>query len=165
VDNISPLGFWEASMAAITVGGTDLDLLNRSAILDTGTTTIIAPPADAVALHQAIPGAQSDQQGGFTIPCNTTTVVALSFGSTSFSIDPRDLSLGPVDPTNPAGDCVSGVMAGSVGTPTQWLVRFQLAVSVTLVLMISAQVGDVFLKNAYLSTNVNTNQISLAKLT
>jgi hypothetical protein len=123
VDNISPVGFWEANMAAITVGGTDLGLLNRSAILDTGTTIIIAPSADAEAVHQAIPGANSDGQGGFTIPCNTTTVVALTFGSTSFSIDSRDLSLGPVDPSDPTGDCTSGIVAGSVGSPTQWLVR------------------------------------------
>lgn len=65
---------------------------------------------------------------------------------TSFAIDPRDLLFAPVDANDLTGDCVSGISSGSVGGANEWLV------------------GDVFLKNAYFSTNVNTNQIQLAKL-
>jgi len=143
--NVNTQGFWEGAMTP-TVNGQDLGLQGRTAILDTGTTLIIAPPADAAAVHQAIPGAQSDGQGGFTIPCTTTAQVALTFSGQTFTIDPRDMLFAPVDPNNLQGDCVSGISSGAVGANTEWLV------------------GDVFLKNAYFSTDVTSNSISLAKL-
>jgi hypothetical protein len=45
-----------------------------------GTTLIIAPPADATALHALIPGAGGDATKGFTVPCTTDAVVALTVG-------------------------------------------------------------------------------------
>jgi Eukaryotic aspartyl protease len=124
LDNVSPSGFWEANIDSVTVNGTDLGLTGRSGILDTGTTLIIAPPADAAAVHAAIPGSQSDGQGGYTIPCTTTASVALSFGGTSFAIDVRDIIIQPIDPSQPNGQCISGISSGSVGTATEWLVCF-----------------------------------------
>ncbi|KAI3613767.1 aspartic-type endopeptidase [Moniliophthora roreri] len=145
VDNVSKTGFWEAAMDGVTVDGQDTQLQGRTAILDTGTTLIIAPPQDALAVHQLIDGAQSDGQGGFAVPCNFNQSVALSFGGTTFAIDPRDIAI--QDPANPnAETCLSGISAGNVGGATEWLV------------------GDVFLKNAYFSTNVGKNTLSLAKL-
>ncbi|THV02858.1 acid protease [Dendrothele bispora CBS 962.96] len=144
--NVNQQGFWEGAMDAVTVDGQDTGLQGRTAILDTGTTLIVAPPDDAAAVHQLIQGSASDGQGGFTVPCNLNQSVALSFGGTSFAIDPRDIAFSPVDPNDPTGDCLSGISAGNVGGATEWLV------------------GDVFLKNAYFSTDVNQNQISLAKL-
>ncbi|KAI5119836.1 hypothetical protein M0805_008402 [Coniferiporia weirii] len=144
--NVNTEGFWEGAMDAVTVDGTDLGLSGRTAILDTGTTLIVAPPSDAAAVHAAIPGSQSDGQGGFTIPCTTSSSVALSFGGKSFAIDPRDLLFLPVDASDPTGDCVSGISSGEIGAATEWLV------------------GDVFLKNAYFSVDEDQNQISLATL-
>lgn len=163
-DNVNTEGFWEGAMDAVTVDGTDLGLSGRTAILDTGTTLIVAPTADAEAVHAAINGAKSDGQGGFTIPCGSTAQVALSFGGQSFNIDTRDL-LFSLAATNPAaqsasasasasasgnvttGDCVSGISSGQIGGANEWLV------------------GDVFLKNVYFSTDVGKNAISLATLT
>lgn len=111
-----------------------------------GTTLIVAPAADAQAVHDLINGAQSDGQGGFTVPCTLTDSVALQFGGQTFAIDPRDIAFTPVDPNDPTGDCVSGITSGDIGGPEEWLV------------------GDVFLKNAYFSTDVSKNTVSLAKL-
>jgi len=144
--NVNQQGFWEGNMSSVTVNGNDAGLQGRTAILDTGTTLIIAPSQDAAAVHKLIKGAKSDGQGGFTIPCTTTDSVALTFGNTPFAIDARDLAQSPIDPQNPTGDCTSGISSGNVGVATEWLA------------------GDVFLKNAYFSTDVNKNQISLAKL-
>jgi len=108
---------------AVSVDGTDLGLTGRTAILDTGTTLIIAPQADANAVHQGIQGAQSDGQGGFTVPCNMTASVAMTFGGTLFAIDSRDIAIQPIDPNNPSGDCISGIAAGNVGGANEWLVR------------------------------------------
>ncbi|KAJ1307675.1 hypothetical protein OPQ81_001767 [Rhizoctonia solani] len=145
MDNVNKNGFWEVPFTA-SVGGKDLGLSGRTAILDTGTSLIIAPPADAQALHAQIPGAKSDGQGGFTIPCTTDAQVALTMGGKSFSIDPRDLLFVPVNQNNLQGDCVSGIMSGQIGGPQEWLV------------------GDVFLKNVYFSHDVGKNAITLAKL-
>jgi len=144
--NVNQQGFWEAAMDAVTVDGTDVGLQGRTAILDTGTTLIVAPDADAQAVHAAITGAKSDGQGGFTVPCDTQSSVALTFGGQAFAIDPRDLAFQPVDANNPNGDCVSGISSGNIGGATEWLV------------------GDVFLKNAYFSTDVGGNQLTLSKL-
>lgn len=145
MDNVNKNGFWEVPFTA-SVGGKDLGLTGRTAILDTGTSLIIAPPADATALHAQIPGAKSDGQGGFTIPCTTDAQVAFTMGGQSFSIDPRDLLFVPVNQNNLQGDCVSGIMSGQIGGPQEWLV------------------GDVFLKNVYFSHDVGKNAITLAKL-
>jgi len=146
VPNVNPQGFWEASLDSASVNGVDTGLTGRTTILDTGTTLMVLPPADATVIHQNIPGAQEDGQGGFTIPCTTNASVALTYSGQSFTIDPRDLAFQPVDANNPQGDCVSGISSGSIGTVTQWLV------------------GDTFLKNAYFSTDVSKNTVSLAKL-
>jgi len=87
-----------------------------------GTTLIIAPPADAAAVHATIPGARRDGQGGFTIPCTTTASVALTFGGQTFPIDPRDMAFLPVDLNDPKGDCISGITSGQIGGANQWLV-------------------------------------------
>ncbi|KDQ14371.1 hypothetical protein BOTBODRAFT_32830 [Botryobasidium botryosum FD-172 SS1] len=146
VKNVNALGFWETGLDAVTVNGQDLGLKKRTTILDTGTTLMIVPAKDAAAIHAAIPGSQSDGQGGFTIPCTTTASVALTIGAKSFAIDPRDLTFLPEDPNNLTGNCVSGISSGSVGGANEWLV------------------GDVFLKNVYFSHDVGKNTISLASL-
>lgn len=145
ITNVNKNGFWEVPFTA-SVGGKDLGLSGRTAILDTGTSLIIAPAADATALHAQIPGAKSDGQGGFTIPCTTEAQVAFTMGGTAFTIDPRDLLFVPVNQNDLTGDCVSGIMSGQIGGAQEWLV------------------GDVFLKNAYFSHDVGKNAISLAKL-
>lgn len=122
-DNVNTDGFWEGAMDAVSVNGQDAGLQGRTAILDTGTTLVIAPPADAAAVHALIPGALSDGQGGFTIPCTSTASVALTFSGQTFAIDPRDLLFAPVDPTDLTGDCVSGISSGQIGGAQEWLVR------------------------------------------
>lgn len=146
VPNVNTEGFWEAALDSATVNGVDTGLTGRTTILDTGTTLIVVPASDAQTIHNNIQGAQPDGQGGFTVPCNLTDSVAFTYGGQAFTIDPRDIAFQPVDPNNPEGDCASGITAGDVGGPDEWLV------------------GDVFLKNAYFSTDVSKNTVSLAKL-
>lgn len=144
IPNVSKIGFWEGAMDAVTVNGQNSSLSGRTAILDTGTTLIIAPPADTLAIMTMLGGKCDTQQ--CTIPCTSNASVALSFGNASFAIDPRDMALLPVNANDPTGDCTAGIQAGTIGTNTEWLV------------------GDVFLKNAYFSVDTQKNQISLAKL-
>lgn len=146
-------------MDAVAVDGQDAGLQGRTAILDSGTTLIIAPNDDAAAVVNLIPGSQQDSQNGFTVPCDTNTSVALTFGGTQFAIDPRDIAAQPLS----GNTCLSGIQAGNVGGATEWLVCSILIIRFYLT-HFHYQVGDVFLKNAYFSTNVEQNAISLAKL-
>ncbi|GLB40483.1 putative acid protease [Lyophyllum shimeji] len=166
VPNVNDLGFWEAKIDKVTVGGKDMGWTNRSAIMDTGTTLIIAPQEDVDAIHRLIPGAYQNPDMGWTVPCvppaNAKPPFALQFGGRSFPVDVRDLAFLPVDEADPKGNCTSGITAGNIGTSTQWLVTFEIY---TFADTTSAQqVGDVFLKNVYMSTDVGTDKISFAKL-
>ena len=147
VKNVNQKGFWEGAIDAVSVDGNDLGLNGRTAILDTGTTLMVLPQTDAQVIHKSIPGAKDIGNGAFSVPCTTNSSVALTFGQQLFNIDPRDIAFLPLDQNNPTGDCASGISAGQVGGANEWLV------------------GDVFLKNAYFSTNVGKNTIQLAKLT
>ncbi|KIJ32489.1 hypothetical protein M422DRAFT_35793 [Sphaerobolus stellatus SS14] len=141
--NLSPIGFWEAAMDGASVDGKDAGFNNRTAILDTGTSLAFGPRNDVIALHKLITGAAFDGQT-FTVPCSLNQSVALSFGGRTFTIDPRDIAFAQA---NNNDVCVSGIQTGAVDdNGSTWLV------------------GDTFLKNAYYSTDVNRNTISLAKL-
>ncbi|KAF5367002.1 hypothetical protein D9758_003985 [Tetrapyrgos nigripes] len=144
VPNVNQVGFWEVDLDDSAVGGVSTGLRSRTAILDTGTTLFVGPPDDVETIHSMIDGAEQDGQGGFTVPCDTNATVSLTIGGREFAIDSRDLAFGNLG----NGRCISGIAAGAVNenNPTQYLV------------------GDTFLKNVYLSTNVDKNEISLAKL-
>ena len=120
IPNVNTQGFWEGAMDAITANGADTGLTGRTAILDTGTTLILAPPSDAQKLMQSLGGACDAQQ--CTIPCTTQASLALSFGNASFGINPRDLAVLPIDPNNPAGSCTAGIQPQQIGAATEWLV-------------------------------------------
>ena len=120
LENVSKLGFWEAALTA-SVNGQNLAINNITGILDTGTTLLLLPQADAAAVHAMIPGSRSDGQGGFIIPCTNGAVVSLNFGGQAFDINPVDILFAPVDPNDLQGDCNSGIVAGQIGGPNQWL--------------------------------------------
>ena len=119
--NINDRGYWEGPFN-ISVGGKDIGLQNRTAVFDTGTAMIIAPDDDVRTLHAAIPGARTNRLGDYTIPCNNTAVVSLTFGGRAFDINPIDLLFLPVDTNNLKGMCYSTISSALVfGGPNQWL--------------------------------------------
>ncbi|RSH92580.1 hypothetical protein EHS25_008025 [Saitozyma podzolica] len=145
LDVSSTNGFWQVPLSAITVNNADTST-GRQAILDTGTSLIVAPIADADAFHAQIQGAQSAGSGMYTIPCTTTATVTMTFGNAAFQIDPRDLLFEPTS-NDLTGDCISAVSAGTVTDDQTWLL------------------GDTFLKNVYFSTNVGASTVSLSART
>ncbi|KAJ7106478.1 acid protease [Mycena crocata] len=136
-------GFWIAEMGPVTVNGADLGIVNKTALLDTGTTLLAASAEDVKAIHDKIPGAKQQGEQGYTIPCDTSAVVALSFGGKAFPISTKELARGSA--SQKSGDCGSGIGV-SPQAGNRWLV------------------GDTFLKSVYYSTNGDTNEISLAQL-
>lgn len=63
---------------------------SQFATIDTGTSVIIAPQADAQAIYTAIPGSQLGANGLFTYPCSANPDVALSFAGQNFNIKAAD---------------------------------------------------------------------------
>lgn len=145
MDNQSNKGYWEVKLDSVSVGGKQISG-SSTAILDTGTSLIIAPQDAADAIHQAIDGAKPDGNGGYTLPCTTKAQVSFTFAGKSFKMDSRDLLFAPKDSNNLKGTCVSAVSTGSTMDGAGWLL------------------GAAFLKNVYLATNTDANQIGLGQL-
>ncbi|EJU04652.1 acid protease [Dacryopinax primogenitus] len=133
--------FWAASIRALSVNGHAVKLSAQDVIFDTGTTLLYGPYADISALHSQIPGSSS-AQGNFVVPCNPNASVVFNFGGQGFSLQSEDL---PWEETGEEGLCLSGIQALEYG-PASWVM------------------GDVFLRNVYMSLDFRANTIQLAKL-
>ncbi|CAE6436259.1 unnamed protein product [Rhizoctonia solani] len=136
-----PPSFWTINMGQATVGGKPVQTTSQFATIDTGTSVVIAPQADAQAIYAAIPGSQLGQNGLFSYPCNANPDVALSFAGQSFNIKAADMSLGS-DATNTT--CVGAIVPSA--QRNAWLV------------------GDTFLKNVYTVFDQTNLQVGFAKL-
>jgi len=134
-------GYWISNTEGVTVNSETIKISKTDVLFDTGTTLLYGPLQDVYNLHRQING-YIMQDDVFYIPCDTTASVAFNYGGTSFAIESQDLNYGE---TNVAGICASSIQYMS-GAPASWVM------------------GDVFLKNAYLSVNEKANTIQLAKL-
>ena len=120
---------WEIPVDDVAVSGTSCKFTGRSAIVDTGTSYILMPPADAKILHAQIPG--STNTGGspnFMIPCSTTKTIQFTFSGVIYSVQSNDY-LGKADSTGKM--CASNIIGQQAYSANQWIL------------------GDVFLKNVY----------------
>ncbi|KAK6905569.1 hypothetical protein I203_106399 [Kwoniella mangroviensis CBS 8507] len=138
-------GFWQVDMAAVTIDGTNA-VTGRQAILDTGTSLMIAPPTDAAAFHAQINGAADVGGGMFSIPCTIDQEITMTFGNVAFQIDVRDLLFQPLS-NDLTGDCLSSLSAGTIKDDVTWLL------------------GDSFLKNVYMTTNSDDLTVQLSART
>jgi cathepsin D len=120
---------WEIPVDDVAVSGTNCKFTGRSAIIDTGTSYVLMPLADAKILHAQIPG--STNTGGspnFMIPCSTTKTIQFTFSGVIYSVQPDDY-LGKADSTGKM--CASNIIGQQAYSANQWIL------------------GDVFLKNVY----------------
>lgn len=150
VPNVSQEGFFAVDLDDISVSGQSIlssiqgTTGQINSIMDTGTTLMVAPQPIADAIHANIPGAKSDGQGGYTIPCTTTATLAFTIGGTTFTMHPSDLTFSPVDTNDLTGDCVSGVSGGTIDGDNTLLA------------------GDIFLNRVYAVFDATKNQVSFA---
>lgn len=131
---------WTIPMDEAYVNGQALGLTNRAATIDTGTTYILIPPADAKTLFARIPGSFQSEEN-YVIPCNSTAKLELSFSGIKYSILPDDY-IG----ASSTGGCVSTIVGHQSSGPNDWLV------------------GDVFLKNVYSVFDFDNGQIGFGTL-
>lgn len=131
-------GFWEIPLNDASVHGTQLGLTGRTAIIDTGTSFILMPPADALALHSLIPGFKQDGET-FSVPCDTTAIIQFMFNKQTYNISTPDWRGGKLD----TGLCRSNIVGRQTFGASQWLV------------------GDVFLKNVYAVLDFDGKRVGL----
>jgi cathepsin D len=146
--------YWLLSLSTLTVNGkTVTKSVKALAAIDTGTTLIGGPEADVVALYDAIPGSQpNDNEIGFyDFPCSTNVSVTMNYGGKTWSIDPQDFNLGAIDSTLRL--CTGAIFVlnqgssvGSSSASPDWVV------------------GDTFLKNVYSVFRSDPPSIGFAEL-
>jgi hypothetical protein len=136
VDNDT--GFWEIPIEDAGVDGKTLGLSGKTAIMDTGTSYILMPEVDALAVHKQVQGYKQDGET-FFVPCDTKAVVQFHFNKQAYSISTADWVGGKVD----SGLCRSNIVGRQTFSATQWLV------------------GDVFLKNVYSVFDFDNSRVGL----
>lgn len=87
--SISRFGLWELAVEDAAFAGKKYGFTGRTAIIDTGTTLVLLPPADAMKLHEIIDNAMTNGET-FAVPCKTTQSMDFIFNGVSFSIPPKD---------------------------------------------------------------------------
>ncbi|KAJ4994275.1 eukaryotic aspartyl protease [Stagonosporopsis vannaccii] len=131
-------GFWEIPVADATVNGKPVGLSGKQGIMDTGTSYILMPPADALAIHSQIPGyAQAGET--FSVPCDTDAALQFVFGKQAYNISTADWLGGKLD----SGLCRSNIVGRQTFNASQWLI------------------GDVFLKNVYAVFDFDGSRVGL----
>ncbi|TAQ86915.1 hypothetical protein B7494_g4770 [Chlorociboria aeruginascens] len=138
MDVASTKGDWEITMDNVGFGTTGAGITNRLTYVDTGTSFIFTPAADAKTLHALVPGFTQVDDATYTVPCDTTTPMILTFGGVSYSISSKDW-VGH----NSSGQCISNIYGQPV-VDGAWLV------------------GDTFLKNVYAVFDVDQTRIGFA---
>jgi cathepsin D len=138
-DAVSTDGLWEIPADGAGVDGQSLGLKDKTAIIDTGTSYILMPLADAKALHAKLPGSTNTGES-FTIPCDTKVAVQFTFSDVTYNVSPKDY-VGKPDKTGKA--CASNIVGHQSFGPNTWLL------------------GDVFLKNVYTVFDFDKDRIGM----
>ncbi|KAL4073758.1 aspartic peptidase domain-containing protein [Scleroderma citrinum] len=148
--------YWLQQISTITVQGKTLQISSSQglAAIDTGTTLIGAPSSIVSEIYSAVPGSKAltgQYAGMYAFPCTTNVTVSLSFGGTSWPINPNDMNLGAVGTSSGVQMCVGGIfdvgstVGSGAGVPS-WIV------------------GDTFLKNVYSVYRANPPSVGFATL-
>ncbi|KAK6517255.1 hypothetical protein TWF281_003917 [Arthrobotrys megalospora] len=120
---------WSIQLSDVVLDGQNVNFEGgRTAIIDTGTALILIPPADALKLHQFIPGTKSNGET-FYIPCDTNISLQFQFRNDKYQISSKDYVGDPIDAKQEL--CLSLIVGRSVVRDGAWLI------------------GDVFLRNVY----------------
>lgn len=105
--SVSNAGLWEIDLDGCSVGSKDLKLTGNTAIIDTGTSLLLLPVDDAVAIHAGLSSNYKRDNENFELPCSLTEPLNLVFSGVTYSIGPIDYLGGPTS----GGFCASTIIA------------------------------------------------------
>ena len=133
---------WEIPVEDVTFDGKSCDFMEKSAIIDTGTSYMLLPPKDAQTLHALIPNAEQDGET-FNVPCSTTMPIQIRISGATYNISSVDYVGTPVK----GGElCASNIIGRQAFSEDQWLL------------------GDLFLKNVYTVFDFDKDRIGESHL-
>ncbi|KAJ7600782.1 acid protease [Mycena floridula] len=139
-------GFWQISGASLLVDS-NATVTGFDTIIDSGTTIMYGPPSDVKAFFDQIPGSDiyDETNGLYSYPCNSTSVVAFSWGGQEWSISADDFNLGAT--AQGSSDCVGSLAGQDLGLGDDvWLL------------------GDSFMKNVYTAFSFEKDAVGFAAL-
>lgn len=102
-------GYWSIKMEEFSVNDENIGD-ERIAVVDSGTTLIIAPAEDAEAVHNQIPGAVQLGDSTYSVPCSakdTDLKVHFTFNGKSLVLEASDFIMSPIDTNKEM--CLSGI--------------------------------------------------------
>lgn len=135
------VGLWQINVDDVIVDDQPISFIERSAIIDTGTSNILMPEDDAAKVHNLIPGAKYVTESKlYIIPSNSTTIISFKFGGIVYPIQSKDLCISPVDSFH----CISTILPIKILDATTWLI------------------GVPFLKNVYSVYDMNNKSVGFA---
>ncbi|KAI8828741.1 aspartic peptidase domain-containing protein [Chytriomyces cf. hyalinus JEL632] len=131
--------YWEVAFSNFTVDGVSISVNAPSAAIDTGSSLIVTPTADADAINAKI-GATKNAQGQFTVDCDaipTLPDISLTISGVPHTLSAKDyiLQVGGLK-----GSCVSGFMG------------MDLPIDIWII-------GDVFLRKYYTVYDLGNNRV------
>lgn len=92
---VSSQSYWSIPMGGVEINGNTIANTGSIAAIDTGTTLIYLPVAQAKAFYSSFGAVSYGTSGLFSYPCEMSlTSVGLIFGGVTFQIDIADLVLG-----------------------------------------------------------------------
>ncbi|KAI0312482.1 aspartic peptidase domain-containing protein [Amylostereum chailletii] len=140
---VTTQGYWQVNLGAVAVNGKKV-VSSTSSIIDTGTTLIIGDTTNVKAVYAQIPGSKSAGGGTYSIPCNSSTPLSLTFGSKQFTINLSTFTVGKI--SSGSSQCLGGLAEDdSIGSKF-WII------------------GDVFLRNVYTLFDVGSARVGFATL-
>lgn len=129
-------GDWAIPIDDIAYGGTKAKVGGVKSYIDTGTSFIFGPEDMVKKLHSTVPGYESSDGMTYTVPCDSTKPLTLTFSGVDFTISPKDW----ISPKDASGKCTSNIYGHEV-VKGSWLL------------------GDTFLKNVYTVFDKDQNRI------
>ncbi|GAA5859982.1 hypothetical protein JCM1840_001827 [Sporobolomyces johnsonii] len=140
---VTTQSYWVVSAVANVNSAAVSALGSFSAIVDSGTTIIVVPTAQAQTFYASVPGSEADSNGYYTFPCSEPPTVGFSFGGSAkqWNVAARDFNLGKVS----AGStrCVGAIVGQDIGI-NAWVV------------------GDTFFKNTYVTFDLGNNRVGFS---
>ncbi|GAA5961713.1 hypothetical protein JCM21900_000642 [Sporobolomyces salmonicolor] len=143
---VTSQSYWLLATQA-NVGGSAVSALGTfSAIVDTGTSVIVAPTSAAEAFWAAVPNSGVYGSGYYTYECASPPSISFSFGSSNaeqWAVAGDSLNLGRV--SSGSDRCVGAIVGADIGI-NAWIL------------------GDSFLENVYSTFDLSTNSVGFSDL-
>ncbi|KAI9207844.1 aspartic peptidase domain-containing protein [Polychytrium aggregatum] len=141
-------GYWEVALQGVEINGARIDVVAKSAAIDTGTSLIGVPTKDAEAINSKI-GATKGQGGQYTVDCSTVSKlppITFTFGGKKFTLKGEDYVL-RASGLGGGETCISGFIGIDIPAPAGplWIV------------------GDVFLRVFYTIYDLGNNRVGFAQ--